>query len=235
MTERNHAALHREPENLQIGPSSLHWDGTTLTAIIQETTFPVPTKMRGTLRIHPHAAATHEVALDAAGRHRWGPIFPGARIEVTLTHPNRTWSGTAYVDTNSGSEPLEEGFNEWNWCRAPFPDGSMAVLYHGTERSGAPFTTALRYAKDATAENIPPPPRTNLKPGFWRVPRATLSDAPARIVQSLEDAPFYTRSVLATHLLGSPVTAVHESLSLPRFTQPWVQLMLPFKAPRALR
>jgi carotenoid 1,2-hydratase len=39
--------------------------------------------------------------------------------------------------------------------------------------------------------------------------------------------------VLRSRLLGEDVTAVHESLSLDRFDTPWVQFMLPFKAPRA--
>jgi hypothetical protein len=30
------------------------------------------------------------------------------------------------------------------------------------------------------------------------------------------------------------VTAMHENLSLDRFDTPWMRLMLPFKAPRAL-
>jgi carotenoid 1,2-hydratase len=49
----------------------------------------------------------------------------------------------------------------------------------------------------------------------------------------LEDAPFYTRSVLQTRVLGEDAVAVHESVSLERFVTPWVQFMLPFKAPRA--
>jgi carotenoid 1,2-hydratase len=52
-------------------------------------------------------------------------------------------------------------------------------------------------------------------------------------MQTLEDSPFYTRSVLSTHLLGEPATAMHESLSLDRFSTAWVQLMVPFRMPRA--
>lgn len=52
--------------------------------------------------------------------------------------------------------------------------------------------------------------------------------------RTLTDAPFYARSVIGTHLLGEPVTAIHESLSLTRFASPWVQAMLPFRMPRQL-
>ena len=65
---------------------------------------------------------------------------------------------------------------------------------------------------------------------------ATRADAGCtpRVTQRLEDAPFYARSVISSRVSGQEVTAVHESLSLDRFVAPWVQAMLPFKAPRAL-
>ena len=53
--------------------------------------------------------------------------------------------------------------------------------------------------------------------------------------RQLEDTPFYARSLLATTLLGEPVTAVHESLSMLRFRQRWVQYLLPFRMPRRAR
>jgi len=34
-------------------------------------------------------------------------------------------------------------------------------------------------------------------------------------------------------LLGESVTAMHESLSLDRFRARWVQMLLPFRMPRA--
>jgi carotenoid 1,2-hydratase len=72
--------------------------------------------------------------------------------------------------------------------------------------------------------------------GFWRLPRTTRTDrgTQARVMQTLEDSPFYARSVVETHLLGRRVTAMHEALSLDRFDTPWMRLLLPFKAPRAI-
>jgi carotenoid 1,2-hydratase len=52
-------------------------------------------------------------------------------------------------------------------------------------------------------------------------------------VRTAEDAPFYARSLLDSKLLGEPVSAVHESLSLDRFNARWVQLLLPFRMPRS--
>jgi carotenoid 1,2-hydratase len=52
---------------------------------------------------------------------------------------------------------------------------------------------------------------------------------------TLEDTPFYARSVLETEVFGKRATAMHESLSLTRFSKPWVQAMLPFRMPRVRR
>jgi carotenoid 1,2-hydratase len=235
MTERGAHALSRGADYLAIGPSGLGWDGRVLTIDIDEMTVPWPSRIRGQVRLHPASLATHEVMLDGVGQHRWQPVAPAARVEVDLRQPALRWSGTAYFDTNAGSAPLEEGFTFWHWCRAGLRHGT-AVLYHGERIDGTPFCTALRYAPDGSAEAFDPPPPAGLPRSFWRLPRATRAEAgfAPRITQVLEDAPFYARSVLASRVLGEDVTAVHESLSLTRFVQPWVQVMLPFKAPRAL-
>jgi carotenoid 1,2-hydratase len=57
-------------------------------------------------------------------------------------------------------------------------------------------------------------------------------DFQPRVVETLEDTPFYARSVISASIEGKATTMVHESLSLDRFAAPWVQAMLPFKMPR---
>jgi carotenoid 1,2-hydratase len=53
-------------------------------------------------------------------------------------------------------------------------------------------------------------------------------------VRTFEDTPFYARSLLAATLDGETVQPVHESLSLRRFRNPLVRLMLPFRMPRRI-
>jgi carotenoid 1,2-hydratase len=69
---------------------------------------------------------------------------------------------------------------------------------------------------------------------LWRVARRTRADAgfSPRVLQTLEDAPFYARSKIATRINGAEMEAIHESLSLDRFAQPWVRALLPFRMPR---
>jgi carotenoid 1,2-hydratase len=55
---------------------------------------------------------------------------------------------------------------------------------------------------------------------------------PPEVISTLEDTPFYVRSLLRTQLLGENVTAVHESLDIPRLVSLPVQFMLPWRMPR---
>ncbi len=232
MTERGRTAVARSATTLRIGRSTLAWDATGLTIEIDEITAPIPARLRGTVRITAAAFENRRLTLDQAGRHRWSPIAPCARAEVAFTTPARRWSGPAYFDTNDGDAPLERDFAHWHWCRAPLGDGGTAVLYEVARRDGTGLSLAMRYARSGGVADFEPPPPAPLPPSRWGVARPTRAEGGARVLRTLEDAPFYSRSVLATTLLGQPVTAIHESLSLDRFATPWVQAMLPFRIPR---
>jgi carotenoid 1,2-hydratase len=235
MTDRPRRALQRGPDFLQIGPSGMKWDGTALTIRIEEVTAPIPTRLRGTVRLVPQAVSTRSFLLDASGRHRWQPIAARSRVEVVLESPALRWSGPAYFDTNAGAAPLERDFVSWDWCRAPMPE-QTAVLYNATRRDGTSQSLALRVRADGFVEDIEPPPAAALPHGFWGVARPARSeDGQARLVRKLEDAPFYTRSEIRTRLLGQEATAVHESLALDRFAALPIQVMLPLKVPRVFR
>ena len=128
MTERGARHTSRDRDRFVIGPSQLRWDGDALTIDIDEVGMPLPHRVRGRVRIHPGQLFRFSTALDGAGRHRWGPLAPQARVEVDLQHPGQRWSGQAYLDSNEGDEPIERAFTEWDWSRSPLQDGSTAVL-----------------------------------------------------------------------------------------------------------
>ena len=232
MTERGARSVQRGLDFLAIGPSALSWDGAGLTVRIEEIAMPLPRRIRGTVRLYPSAVSTRRLLLDTAGRHRWQPIAPCARVEVALDQPGISWSGPAYFDTNEGDRPLEADFVRWDWSRAQLPGGT-GVLYEVGRRDG-PLTLAMRYENTGGVTDYAPPPAVSLPATLWRVPRVIRAKAP-RVVDTLEDTPFYARSVIAAEMLGQPVVAVHESLALDRFAAPWVQAMLPFRMPRAVR
>ena len=233
MTERGRGSLQRDAAGLSIGRSSLGWDGTVLTIDIDETTAPIPSRLRGTVRVYPGATTGRSFALDEAGRHRWSPIAPASRVEVAMSSPDLRWSGPGYLDSNEGDRPLEADFRHWDWCRAPTQDGA-AILYNATRLEGGEQSLALRIGRDGAVRPFDPPPRATLPRTFWRLGRSTRADAGfvPTVQRTLEDAPFYNRSVIRTKLEGETVEAMHESLSLPRFCTPVVQAMLPFRMPR---
>jgi carotenoid 1,2-hydratase len=229
MTERRVGAVERGKDFLAIGPSAMAWDASGLTVRIEEVAVPLPRRIRGTVRLFPSAVETRVRTLDTAGRHRWQPIAPCARVEVALDRPAISWSGPAYFDMNQGDRPLEADFVRWDWSRTRLPGGT-GILYE-VERRDGPLTLAMRYDDSGGVADFAPPPAVLLPGTLWRVPRKISAGTPS-VVDTLEDTPFYARSIVAAEMFGNRVTAIHESLSMDRFAAPWVQAMLPFRMPR---
>jgi carotenoid 1,2-hydratase len=235
MTERGAAALRRDRDHLTIGPSELRWDGDGLTVHINEYGSPIPRPIRGTIRLMPSAVESRTMALDPAGRHVWRPIAPCARVEVALTAPALYWAGPGYLDTNRGARPLEADFRRWDWSRARTADGALVQYDVESCVPSSDRRLAMRYRRTGGVEDIAPLPSRDLPLTGWRV-RRRIGGVPGfepKVIETLEDTPFYARSIIQTGFPDGPVTAMHESLSLDRFAAPWVQAMLPFRMPRA--
>jgi carotenoid 1,2-hydratase len=231
MTERGEADLAQAPDSLVIGPSRVTWDGNALAFEIDEAGAVFGERVKGRVTIRPEALVTASFALDSDSRHRWAPIATRARVELAFDRPALSWSGDAYLDSNFGDEPMEARFRHWQWSRAHVPGGTR-VFYEGTRRDDSRFALSLLIDRDGRPHAAEAPPEVRLRPTGWLMPRATRSEGRARVLKTWEDAPFYSRSTLATHLEGGMALAVHESLSLTRFAQPIVQAMLPYRMPR---
>jgi len=188
----------------------------------------------GTLRVWPKALSTFNTPLDDAGRHRWGPIAPCSRVEVHLQRPAVRWQGNAYLDSNEGDEPIERPFTDWDWSRSMLADGSTAVIYDVRQKQGGDRLITQRFRPDGSSEAFEAPPRHGLPRTAWRIGRTMRSDAgtPPRVHETLEDTPFYVRSVLRSGLFGEQVTSVHETLNVPRLVSLPVRMMLPWRMPR---
>ena len=233
MTERGRRALTRTATTFQVGPSSLTWSGDGLTFDIDEVTVPLPSRLKGRVRVIPAGINRMTFALDTKGEHHWRPIAPVSRVEVAFDNGLK-WSGNGYLDWNSGVVPLEDSFKRWHWSRASYGAGAT-VFYDVTLKDGREEGLALFIRPDGGIEHLEAPDLCALPSApIWRMPRGTRSDAGTvgTIVKTLEDAPFYARSIVTSHVHGQPVTAMHESLSLERFVSPVVQCMLPFRMPR---
>jgi carotenoid 1,2-hydratase len=232
MTERGRDSVKRSRDVLAIGPSSLQWRDGALVIRVDEISAPIPKRIRGEIVIEPQAINRREFTLESEGRHLWRPIAPLARASVDLEAPDLHWRGHAYFDTNAGDEPLERAFSSWTWSRARLDDGA-AIFYDAERRREAPLSLALRVDAAGEIAAMEPPPVAALPKTKWMVSRSTRAEqGAARVLRSFEDTPFYSRSLIESRCDGAPVEWVHESLSLDRFANPIVRLMLPFRMPR---
>lgn len=235
MTERGRADLDRGERHFRVGPSEMRWEDGTLVVEFDERAVPVPIRLKGTLRLRPHAV--NRTAHPIASGHQWRPVAPTGDIEVEVPGLGIAWSGHGYHDTNRGVEGLEDRFRRWDWSRYARPDGGATILYDVEARDEPAHTIALNFRRDGGVETFEAPPRQPLRRGLWGMKRAIQCDAGStpRVTGVLEDAPFYTRAKVASRLLGEDVVGVHESLDGDRFGSAWVKGLLPFRMPRRAR
>lgn len=232
MTERGQRHCSRSASHFTIGPSQMRWDGDCLTIDIDEVCVPLPRRIRGRIRLWPQQLFTYSTPLDAAGQHRWGPLAPASRIEVSLSAPDLQWQGHAYLDSNEGDEPVERGFHTWNWSRALTRDRSTLVFYDMQAPDTEDRLLCLRFTPQGTVEPIDTPAAHRLPKTGWRIERRMRSTQAVRVQKQLEDTPFYQRALVQFDHAGEHLLAFHETLSVPRLVSPVVQAMLPWRMPR---
>ena len=126
-------------------------------------------------------------------------------------------------------------FKAWDWSRALMRDGSTAVIYDVHQTNGSHQLIAERFSPDGSWSPFEPASvRQALPSTFWRINRGIRCDAGTvtTVLKTLEDTPFYARSLLQTQLLGEQVHAIHETLQPQRLTTLPVKMMLPWRMPR---
>ncbi len=230
MTERGSKHVMRTTQKFSVGPSSLAWGNDCLQIDITERCMPLPSLLHGRVKMTLGHTYNSPIALDAHNKHFWQAVAPQARVSVEFENPKLSWSGPAYHDMNWGDEPLERGFTNWTWLRANTSTGTH-VFYDVERRDGSRLSFGRRFENGHIIEREVPV-RQTLKSGIWGMARRVSSDVAPRLISTLEDAPFYTRNHVGLTLDGAQCDAFHESLSLDRFTNPVVQMMLPFRMPR---
>ncbi len=236
MTERGAGDTRQERDSLQIGPSAMRWDKDRLIIDIEERDIrlgiPWRRRVKGQIILTPELLNDRSFKLDPQGRHHWQAIAPRASVEVKMQQPDISWKGSAYLDSNHGSEPIENGFQSWHWSRAHVAK-QVAVIYEGKRRDGSHFASALRFDSSGTPTEVELPLVAPLPRTYWAMERQTRADrGHASVIKTWEDSPFYARTALSARLWGEPVVAIQESISLDRLINPVVQFMLPYKMPR---
>ena len=230
MTERDGIALAQSSAGLAIGPSALKLTDTGMTVEIDERATPFGQRVRGIVQVQFEQHGDTCFELDNAGEHWWWPIAPLAQMRVAMEHPELQWTGSAYIDSNSGARPLETGFSSWNWCRGHSARQDCQIHYDAQLVGGGSKQLSLSVDNEGVLHRQDFPALQYLPRGpVWRVARpARLPASQDLSVETLEDTPFYTRS----RVWVDGREFMHESLDLRRFCQPWVQFLLPFRMPR---
>lgn len=231
MTERGRRWISRDATQFTVGPSAMRWEDGVLVIDIDEVTVPIPSRLRGQVRLTPSAVCAHEVRLDRQGQHVWRPVAPFSRIEAVFEKPALRWSGIGYHDSNWGHVPLEESFESWVWSRAAMTDGA-AIVYDTVLRDSGTSAFALHINADGSVMDLELPPRREMPTTFWRMARHMRAARGFEVAALFEDSPFYARTLLKLQTEEGVADAFHESLSLKRFRNPVVQMMLPFRMPR---
>lgn len=234
MTERGRGSVRRAPRRLSIGPSEIRRTATGLTVHVDELAVPIPRRLHGRVDVNFGCTFDRAFELDARGRHRWQPIAPMARVEVVFDRPSLHWHGAAYVDSNWGDEPLEHAFSNWQWSRTSSSASGTSVYYDVRRSDGSSHFIGARFGPDGGIEALERPRWAGLGTTGWRIGRFLRAERPnmPRDVTTLEDTPFYARTLVRHVNEGRMETTFHESLDLQRFAHPLVQMMLPFRMPR---
>jgi carotenoid 1,2-hydratase len=237
MTDRGQSALRQSPSTLQVGPSSMRWNGDHLIIDVNEIgSPPLISRVKGQIIVTPSAVTDVELPLTTDGAHIWRPFAPTSRISVDLNSKGWQWEGHGYFDANFGTRALEEDFSYWTWGRYPTQGGSTC-FYDATRLNGSKLAAAVQFDEKGHASEMPLPPKARLKRSLWAVARETRADAgyQPRQVKNMLDAPFYSRSAVKTQLDGVETVGVHEALDLVRFRNPLLKPMLAVRVPRRAR
>jgi carotenoid 1,2-hydratase len=232
MTERGTSSLVRTADEYRLGLSRAVVTDDGLELNIDEVCVPFPTRLQGRVKVRFHAINHCAFHLDHLQRHVWRPIAPCASIDVDFASPRQAWSGRAYVDSNWGSEPVEARFDNWQWSRAEHGD-TTCVYYDVNEKDGHNKSIACAFDEAGHVSALPQAALLQAPQTGWRMDRPYRSEAGGQgLIKTVEDTPFYARSLMGQVIKGEKVTAIHESLSVTRFASPIVQMMLPWRMPR---
>lgn len=234
MTERGRSSRSRGRYAYRVGRSLISSNGAELTFDIHERGMPLPRAVQGRVKVTMPYCNQRTFSLTQSGKHTWRPICLSARVEVEFDKPGLSWSGHGYVDMNEGAEPLEKGFQYWDWARIPMPDGKTQIRYVTDPRGEPPRSLGLEWTQSGEVKEIDLEPAVDLPDtSVWRISRraGVVNGVEPKILKTLEDTPFYSRSLVTYPGLNAP-PAVHESVSGDRLSNGIVKCLLPFRMPR---
>ena len=237
-------SLERSADGLGLGRNSIEWQGDELVIRIDDQRPWSQGRVQGEIRVQARRRFAPCIDLAGNGEHEWFPVSPASPATVRMSKPGLSFEGTAYHDVNRGTRALERDFVEWDWSRLTpgthgTPSSTSGVITYDVVTRDQPDThhrRAFAFDDDHGLRKVDTAGTKLLDGGraFWGVSRRPVGDEGSlpQHRRTLEDSPFYTRSLISTTMHGRPYHGVHESLRLDRFVEPVVQCMLPFRIRR---
>ncbi len=231
LTERAMDGGSLSSDMLRIGESSAAFHGDRLVVEVRERTAPFGRTVHGTVTFAPTSLTGWEFALDADAAHRWRPLSPTGRIDVRFDDCGVVFSGRGYLDANDGDTGLECSFDGWAWSRAHLDDGSAVVSYDTVACDGSRRSTCLEVTSDGRTRERDALPMLAMPSTAWGIERRIRCDATPKpiLVRTLENTPFYARTLARIGVDGRQATSVHETVSARRFDASWVRFLIPFR------
>jgi carotenoid 1,2-hydratase len=241
MTERPKHVIDVSPDRFVIGPSHLRYRETApgqgiLHIEIDEKTAPAPRDVKGTIEV-ALSVQPQQFYLHPNQQHVWWPAAPNSAVKVNLKRPDLSWNGQAYVDMNWGRQPLEDDIDYWCWSR--HHTGNATTIHYDVHHKDSDIeappddSIAVAITDNQLSQVAEAGCRRALPRTKWRMPRHVRSaQGNAAVERTLEDTPFYSRSLITTETNREAGSGIHESVSLVRFCQPVVQAMLHCRMPR---
>ena len=234
MTERLKRDTQRTPTSYSTGNSHVRLTDDGLEIDFDEISAPLLRRMRGQVAVTLPYSSKQRFQLDPKARHFWSPACTHAQVSVDFDKPGLSWTGHGYVDANLGLEPVTKGFDYWDWSRAPLESGETLIRYVTDPVGSEQRQLHVQISPNGAIREVDGENTTRLdSTPVWRITRrAGLRSGKAPTLhKTLEDTPFYSRSVL-DYGPGAAGFATHETLSCRRLRSPIVRAMLPFRMPR---
>ncbi len=197
--------------SLRIGRSTFAYlPGRRLELCVDERTAPWGARLEAHLVLDALGPGLQPLELVPGLSHRWQPIAPRARAQVTVPSLGLELEGAAYHDGNFGDVPLGTDLAGWDWSRKS-DERATVVTYRpwGGDVLSVTVSDCGAEVRRAAAEQAP------------RARTAWGLDVPARDGRLVESSPFYAR--LETDSAGGH--ELGEVADFRRFRSPWIRWM----------
>jgi carotenoid 1,2-hydratase len=218
-------AVKRSAFALTIGKSMMIAAADRLIVPLDEQAATGKGRLRGEVEVELGTLSSRAFDLTDEKKHSWAPIRQGARCQVRLKEPALSFVGSAFVDTNYGTEPLETSIVRWTRSEAYADAGTAWLSFESQSARGNHELNLISLDQSVERTTFAAPPLALKKSRFGLQSSVRLDEITR--VTVLEDTPFYVRNLIVGRQGPHDVRVFHEHVDLTRFKAGWMQALIP--------